>query len=157
VTHVGYSVNTEGAVALVAATAKTVLGVNGTAAFGVNLTGYTISMAGTVATDASVLVELCYATFATNAPGTASTTVTVDQRYGRTITPGFTGAKNWTTEPTVLTPFAEMMLDPYKTTWSHDYPLGSEPDSAVSQGFAIRCNSPATLSIVRATLRFERT
>jgi hypothetical protein len=154
--HAGYSANTEASVALAAATAKTILGVNGTSAFGVSLTGYTISFDGVTSAAVPVLVELCTATFATNAPGTASTTVSVDQRYGRVITAGFAAARNWTTEPTVLTAFAEMWLDPYKSTWSHDYPMGSEPDTAVSNGIVIRCNAPAIVN-VRATLRFERT
>lgn len=152
----GYSANTEAAVALVAATAKTILGVNGTSAFGVDLLGYTLSFDGVTAGNAPVLVELCQATFATNAPGTASTTVTVDQRYGRVVTAGFTAARNWTTEPTVLTVIAEMFIDPYKSTLPYDYALGTSPDCAVSNGFVLRCNAPNNVN-VRATLKFERT
>jgi hypothetical protein len=140
---------------LAAATAKTILGVNSPAQFGCDLVGYTISFDGVTASAVPVLVEICVCTFATNAPGTASTTVTVDQKYGRAITAGFTGAKNWTTEPTVLTPFKEFLLDPNKGLIDWDFPLGQTPDTAVSNGFAIRCNAPAIVN-VRGTLRFER-
>lgn len=152
----GYACNTEASVALSAGVAKTILGVNGTSAFGVDLTGFIVSFDGVTASAVPVLVEICYATFATNAPGTASTTVTVDQRYGRAITAGFTAARNWTTEPTVLTPTRELLLTPNGGLIDYDYPLGMTPDSAVSNGFVLRCNAPATVN-VRATLRFERT
>ena len=152
----GYSANTEAAVALSAATLEYVLGVNSPAQFGCDLKGYTISYDGVTASAVPVLVEICYCTFATNAPGTASTSVTVDQRYGRAITAGFTAARDWTTAPTVVTAFKEFLLDPNKGLVDFDFPLGESPDSAVSNGFVIRCNAPATVN-VRASLRFERT
>lgn len=151
----GYSTSTEGAVALAAATAKSILGVAGTTAFGVNIKKLRVAFDGVTASAVPVLVELCYATFATNAPGTASTPTTVDQVYGRTITPGFTAAKNWTTEPTVLTPIDEWLLTPNGGLVFYDFPLGDTPDSAVSQGFVLRCNAPAVVN-VRATLWLER-
>jgi hypothetical protein len=150
----GYGCSTEAAVALTTV-AKTVLGVNGTANFGVDLKGFTISYDGTSATAVPILVEIMYATFATNAPGTASTTVTVDQRYGRTITAGFTAARNWTTEPTVLTGYAEFYLTPNGGHIGYDWPLSETPDSAVSNGYVIRCTPPAAVN-VRAALKFER-
>jgi hypothetical protein len=155
VAKAGYSANTEGSVALAAATAKSVLGVNGTANFGVDLLGFTLSFDGTTAGNGAVLVELCQATFATNPPGTASTTVTVDQRYGRSMTAGFVAAKNWTTEPTVLTVVTELWVDPYKSVFPWDFTLGTTPDSAVSNGFVIRCTAPQVVNF-RGTLRFER-
>jgi len=151
----GYSTQTEGAVALAAATAKSILGVSGPASFGVDLKKFTVAFDGVTASAVPVLIEVCYATFATNAPGTASTSATVDQQYGRVTTAGFTAAKNWTTEPTVLTPFREFLLTPAGGLVFYDWPLGDTPDSAVSQGFVIRCNAPAVVN-VRATLDFER-
>src|SRR5687768_9151857 len=81
----GYSIVTGAAVALSAATAKSVLGVRGNAAFGIDLKKFSVAFDGTSATATPVLVEICYATFATNAPGTNSTSVTPTQNYGRTI------------------------------------------------------------------------
>jgi hypothetical protein len=136
----GYVTSTEGAVALSAATAKSILGVTAPAQFGVDLKKLRVGFDGVTASAVPVLIELCYATFATNGPG---------------ITAGFTAAKNWTTEPTVLTPFEEWLLTPAGGTILYDYPLGDTPDTAASNGFVLRCNAPASVN-VRATLLFER-
>jgi hypothetical protein len=153
----GYSASTEAAVP-VTTTAKSVLGVNSPASFGCDLLGFTLSFDSVTAANGACLVEVCYATFATNAPGTASTTVTVDQRYGRAITPGFTAARNWTTEPTVLTVVTDFYLEPYKTLMPHDYSFGTSFDSAVSNGFVIRLTAAAgsVAYNFRGALRFER-
>lgn len=154
----GYSCNTEAAVALAAATAKSILGVKGNAAFGVDLIGLSVSFDGVTTSAVPVLVELCYATFATNSPGTNSTSVTVDTAYGRQVASGFTAARNWTSEPTVLTPIKELLLSPDGNAngplvW--DIPRDRTPDSAFAEGFVIRCTAPAIVN-VRATLELER-
>lgn len=152
----GYSTGTEGAVSLAAATAKSILGVSAPATFGVDLKKLRVAFAGVTASAVPVLVELCYATFATNAPGTGSTTATVDQVYGRAIAAGFTAAKNWTAEPTVLTVIDEWLLTPNGGLVMYDFPLGDTPDTAVSNGFVLRCTAPAAVD-VRSTLWMERT
>jgi hypothetical protein len=151
----GYVSVTEAAVALAAATAKSVLGVSAPAQFGVDLKKWRIGFDGVTASAVPVLCELCYATFATNAPGTASTGIAETQVYGRSITAGFTAARNWTTEPTVLTPLEEFMLTPNGGLVFYDLPLGDTYDSAVSQGFVVRCTAPAVVN-VRAGLLYER-
>lgn len=151
----GYSTSTEGAVALSAATAKSILGVNAPAQFGVDLKKFRVAFDGVTSSAVPVLVELCYSTFATNVPGTSSTSTTVDQVYGRAITAGFTAAKNWSGEPTSLTPIDEWLLTPAGGLVIYDFPLGDTPDSAVSNGFVLRLNAPATVN-VRATMFFER-
>lgn len=151
----GYITSTEGAVALTGATAKSILGVTAPAQFGTDLLGFSIGFDGVTASAVPVLIEVCYATFATNGPGTSSTGTTIDQTYGRAITAGFTGAKNWTTEPTVLTPLREWLLTPTGGTLIYDWPWNQGPDSSVSNGFVIRCNAPAAVN-VRADMRFER-
>lgn len=151
----GYTAPSGGTTALVAATAKTVIGVVAPAQFGVDLTKLRISFDGVTASAIPVLVELCYATFATNAPGTNSTSITVQQEYGRPITAGFTAAYNWSAEPTVLSTLDNWTLTPNGGLVVYDIPLGSTPDSAVSQGFAIRCTAPAAVNC-RPTLKFER-
>lgn len=150
-----YKASTEGAVALVAATAKSILGVNGTTAFGVDWKKYRIGFDGVTASAVPVLVELCACTFATQVPGTASTSVTVTQTAGRTVTPGFTAGKTWTTEPTVITVLDEFLLSPAGGLVVYDWPLGDTPDSAVSTGFVIRCTAPAAVN-VRAAMHFGR-
>lgn len=150
----GYSATTAGAVALTAATAKTILGIKGHANFGLDLVRVALAFDGVTSTAVPVLVEVCYCTWATNSPGTASTSVTPAQKYGRVTAVGATAGKTWTTEPTTLTPFDEFLYHPQsgKDAW---VPLGMFPDSAVAEGFAIRCTAPAAVN-VRATIDFER-
>lgn len=154
----GYSISTEGVVALAAATAKTILGVKSgatTANHGVDLGKFRVSFDGVSASAVPVLVELCAVTFATNAPGTASTPVTIDQVYGRAPGTGFQAAKNWTTEPTVITPIDEFLLTPNGGFVMYDWPLGTSPDSPLGEGFALRLTAPAIVN-VRASMWFER-
>ena len=151
----GYSIATGTTVGLSAATAKSVIGVAAASSFGVDLTGFSVAFDGTSASAVPVLVELCYATFATNAPGTNSTSLTVRQAYGRVITAGFAGARNWIAEPTVLTAIGNWTLTPNGGLVIRNFPLGQTPDSAVSEGFVIRCTAPATVN-VQAEMFFER-
>lgn len=139
----GYEISTEGQVALVAATAKTILGCRAPAQFGTDLQAFWIGFDGTDSAQAPVFIELGSATFATNAPGTASTSVTVQQQYGQPITAGFTAAKAWTTEPTVITVSGKpYSLTPFGGTYDYDYPQGRTPDTAVSVGWVLRCTVP---------------
>lgn len=148
----GYSAAVGAAVALAAATAKTVLSVTAPAQFGVDLKKLRVGFDGVTASAVPVLVELCYSTFATAGTATAGTVL---QQYGRTITPGFTTAYNYTVEPTVLTVVERWTLTPNGGLVIYDYPLGDTPDSAISQGFALRLTAPAVVN-VNATLWFER-
>jgi len=152
----GYQVATGAAVALAAATAKTVLAINGTANFGVDLKKFRVAFDGVTASALPVLVELMYSTQATNStPGTGNTTATVNQIYGRTTTPGFTAFYGSTSEPTVLSLIDSFLLDPNKGLLVYDFPLGDTPDSAVSNGFVIRCTAPAIVN-ARAAMICER-
>jgi hypothetical protein len=151
----GYSAITAADVALVGATPKSVIGVLAPASFGVDLTGFEIGLLGNTSGQVPGRVELCYATFATNPPGTNSTSVTPLQTYGRVITPGFTAAYDWSAEPTVL---SALQVWPLATTAGlviYDFPESKSYDSDVSDGFVIRVTSPNAVN-VRATLHFER-
>lgn len=149
----GYSVKTEGGIALVAATAKTILNAVAPAQFGVDLQGFWVGFDGVTASAVPVLVEVCRSTQA--GVGT-STAKTVNQEYGPTITAGFTGAGAYTAEPTVLTALEEFLLTPNGGLVAYDWQFGKTLDTAVSQAIAIRCTAPAAVN-VRATERFERT
>jgi hypothetical protein len=149
----GYSASTGAAVALAAATAKTVLNVIAPASFGVDLTKIRLAFDGVSATAVPVLVELCYSTQAAN--GTGSTSATVNQIYGRTILAGFTAFYGYATEPTALTVIDSYLVSPYSGTVIYDYPLGTTPDTAVSNGLCLRLTAPAAVN-VRATMYFER-
>lgn len=151
-----YSIQTGAAVALSAATPKTVLAVLAPAQFGVDLVGYEISFDGVTASNAPVLIEICQLTAASNStPGTGNTTGTVNQVAGRTITAGFTGFYNCTSEPTVLTPIDSFTITPNGGTIVRDYQAPNTPDTPVSQGIALRLTAPAAVN-ARATLFFER-
>lgn len=154
----GYGLATGGAVALGAGTAKTILGVRSNAAFGIDLKKIRVSFDGVTAAAVPVLVELCYCTWATQGTmGTNNTTLTsaVTQVYGRALTHGVTAGKNWTTEPTVLTPLDEWLLTPNGGLAIVDIPLGDTPDCAVSEGFVLRLNAPAAVN-ARAAMWWER-
>lgn len=150
-----YSIITGGAVALSAATAKTILGAKAHANSGLQLSALRLGFDGVTASAVPVLVELCYCTWATNSPGTASTSVTPAQKSGRVLTAGFTAAKTWTTEPTVLTVLDEWLITPNGGLALLDIPLGNEYDSALAEGFALRLTAPAAVN-VRATMDLSR-
>jgi hypothetical protein len=54
----------------------------------------------------------------------------------------------------VLTPIDSFTMTPNGGTVIRDY-NGATPDSAVTNGFVIRCTAPAAVN-VRATMTFER-
>lgn len=152
---VGYAVQQGAAVALSAATAKSILGIRAGASFSIQLKAFGVAFDGVTASDVPVLVEICTATFATNAPGTNSTTVTPAQKYGRLLTHGMTAARNWTAEPTVLAVIKSFLLTPNGGTLEFQYPLGTEPDVPLNNGFVIRCTAPAAVN-VRSNIDVER-
>ena len=143
------------ATAVPAAVAKSIIGAKAHANSGLQLKGFEIAFDGVTAADVPVLVEVCYSTFATQSPGTGSTSTTPRQNYGRVLAAGFTSGKTWTTEPTALTVFKEFLLAPDKGLIAYQWPLGQEPDCALAEGFVIRCTAPAAVN-VRAGLNVER-
>jgi len=138
--------------ALTAATAKTVLSVVAPASFGINWLRYEISFDGATSTAIPAKVELCTHTAATAGTSTAATAVQVG---GVVIASGVTGATNFTVEPTVLTPFDTFTLPVYGGTGIVPFTPGQEPNSVVSQGFAIRITAQAAVNCT-ASLWFER-
>lgn len=152
----GYSVITTADVALVATTAKTVLGVKAGAAFGVDLIAIELAFDGVTATDKGVLAELCYNTWATNAPGTNSTSRTPAQLYGRVLAHGVTAASAWTAEPTALTVLEEFRLSPIGGQDIIYLPLGQSYDCAFGEGFSLRLTAPTSAVNARATFKWER-
>lgn len=149
-----YTVVTGGAIALAAATAKTILAVKAHANSGLQVTEANVYFDGASSSAVPVLVELCYCTWATNGPGTNSTSVTPAQWSGRVLAAGFTAGKTWTAEPTVLTVIEEMLIHP-QAGIKYQIPLSGEPDCALGAGFALRVTAPAIVN-VRGTLRVQR-
>jgi hypothetical protein len=82
------------------------------------------------------------ATFATNGPGTNSTTVTPAKRdTGRAETVQGTHAKTWTVEPTVLTLQRPLDIGQFNGVVVYMHPFASRSSSSAGRG---RCSgSPA--------------
>lgn len=153
-----YSVNTQGAVALAAATAKTALFVLAPAQHGMALKKWRIGFDGVTASAVPVLWEVNYLTGATNSvPGTGNTSqsANVVQVAGRAIASGFLAGSACTAEPTVQTNVDAGLLTPNGGLVVYDFPLGDEPDAAASNGFAIRLTAPAVVN-VRVSMWFKR-
>lgn len=155
-----YQCDTEGNVSLTTATLKYVVGVKAHANSGLMLNGYWVSFDGATATAAPALVELVYTTWATNSPGTNSTSTTPRQTNGRVLTAGFTAAKNWSGgDPTGgLTPVVPPIFVPqFNGTFAYRFPMGDEPDTALAEGFVLRATATFSGSLnVRAGLIVSR-
>jgi hypothetical protein len=158
-----YKAHTEGEVALAAAgTIKTVFGVNGNANFGIVLKELWLDFDGITSSNNPVKLAIARCTFATNAPGTNSTTVTVKQSNGRHAATGLTAGKNWTSAPTTIETIAEeeFSLDPNKGLYRYPWPLGDEPDSALGEGWILQAlieTGDTVSASIRAGMRFCRT
>lgn len=154
-----YECTTEGNVAPTTATLKYVVGAKGHANSGLLLCGFYISFDGASASAAPALVETLYTTWATNGPGTNSTSTTPRQVNGRVLTAGFTAGTNWTSAPTGgLTPiFPDLYIPQYNGTFAYRFPQGDEPDTALAEGFVIRVTATFSGTLnVRAGLLVAR-
>lgn len=151
----GYSATTAAAVALAAATRTAVLGHRSGATFGLEWVKGGIYFDGVTASAVPVLVEFCHSTFATNAPGTASTTVTPVQTYGRVLASGQTAARTWTALPTVLTVIQERLITPNAGVWEWENFEKARADCGLNEGFVIACTAPAIVNC-RAGIDVER-
>lgn len=149
-----YDCSTEGARSFTTG-AKSMLGAKAHANSGLQVVGFRLAYDGVTASAVPASVELCYCTWATNGPGTNSTSTTPRQRFGRVLTAGFTSATLWTAEPTTVTALQEWYLTPNGGLLIYDFPLGTEPDCALAEGFVLRINTTATVN-ARGTLSVTR-
>lgn len=147
----GYAAPVGAAVALVTATAKTVVSVITPATFGADVQGYEIGFDGVTATDKAVVCELVLYT----ADGTA-TGGTLAQTYGRVVTPGFTTKYNYSVEPTGPTVISRKSLTPIGGLIMWWFPFGQTPDTPVSAIVGLRLTAPTNAVNVNATLFVER-
>ncbi len=154
-----YECTTEGNVAPTSTALKYVVGVKAHANSGLRLEGFGISFDGASAAAAPALVEVLYTTWATNGPGTNSTSTTPRQVNGRALTAGFTSATNWSSAPTGgLTPvFPDLYIPQYNGTFVYRFPEGDQPDTALAEGFVIRVTATFSGTLnVRAGLLVSR-
>lgn len=130
-------------VALTAATAKSVLGVKAAANVCAKLTEVGASFDGATSSNAPAVCEFMQSTFATNGPGTNSTSVTPAKRdTGRAETIQATAAKNWTTEPTVLTLQRPLDIGQFNGVVVYMHPFAAPFIVIGGQGAVLRVNSP---------------
>ena len=154
----GYRVGTSSAVALTAATAKTVLMVITPSQFGCDLKKFRIGFDGVTGGAVPVLWEIVRSTNATNStPGTGNTSESsnIVQVYGRSVTAGFTAFSAATSEPTVLTTLDSGLLTPVGGLLVYDCPLGDTFECDVSSGMGVRLTAPAGVN-TRTSFLFER-
>lgn len=145
-----YSAPVGAAVALVTATAKTVVAAICPATFGADLRKLRLGFDGVTATDKAVVIEIVrYTADGTGAAGT------IAQVAGRAITAGFSTKYNYSIEPTGATVIDRFSLTPIGGTIIMEFGDDS-PDCDVSQLLAIRCTAPTSAVNVNATMWIGR-
>lgn len=137
-----YTVETNGDVALTAATAKTIMSViNGANSIN-RLIELSVSFDGTTPNAESVTIELCKST---QAGAGSSTSHTMAQSGGPTRNAQSTAARNYTSEPTVLTVIKRWLIHPAGGGLLLQGPQGREIAEQItgSNALAVRCTAPA--------------
>jgi hypothetical protein len=147
-----YKVDTGAAAFTSLATLQTAFGIQAGADYGLQLKKFRIGATGVTASNPPGIVRVFSATYATNPPGTNSTTQTPIQANGRTLAAtNMLGALQWTVEPTVKTYLDEFPLTPNGGTVLYDYPLGDEPDTpALGSGFGVEVTFSVAVGIAGA-------
>ena len=147
----GYTVESNGDIALVAATAKTILSVINAANGLIRIVELGVSFDGVSATAEPVTVELCSSTEA--GAGTA-TSHTIAQLRGSVRTAQATAKRAFTAEPTTLTVLKRWLVHP-QAGIVIQFPLGREPEQTVTaDALVLRCTAPATLN-AQGYMEFE--
>ena len=130
-------------VALVAATAKSVIGVVGSATDTICLKRVRVSFNSVTATDAPALVEVGIL----SAAGTA-TAFTPVQIVGSTLASSVANAGyNCTVEPTYNRVFESLYVPVNNGLVEWYYPLGEEPQCDPGQGFGLRITAPQAQNV----------
>lgn len=148
---VTYTVESNGDIALTAATAKTVLSVINAANSLIRIVEMHAGFDGVTSTAEPVTVELCSSTEA--GAGTA-TSHTIAQVSGATRTVQATAKRNFTAEPTTLTVLKRWLVHP-QTSLTLQFPLGREPQQNTTvRALVLRATAPANVNF-QGYLEFE--
>ncbi len=137
-------------VATVAATAKTIVAVQGSASTSIALKGFVVSFNSVTATDAPTWFEIGIIT----ALGTG-TAFTPGQITGHTLASACTAAYNHTVEPTFNRLVRAHYVPVNNGVYEFYYPLGDEPQCDANQGFAMRITSPQAQSVAAQLIYSE--
>lgn len=147
-----YTADTNGDIALSAATAKTVLSVIAGANSLFRIIELAVSFDGTTSSAEPVTIELCYSTQA--GAGSGSTTHTIQQSGGSVRTVQATAQRGYTSEPTALTVWKRWLCHP-QTGFAMQFPLGREPEETVTaDALCLRLTAPASVNC-QAYIEFE--
>lgn len=147
----GYTVESNGDIALSAATAKSVLSVINASNGLIRITEFCASFDGVSVTGEPVTVELCSSTEA--GAGTA-TSHTIAQVRGATRTAQATAKRNFTAEPTILTVLKRWLVHP-QGNLTVQFPLGREPEQVTTaDALVLRCTAPAAVNF-QGYMEFE--
>jgi hypothetical protein len=146
-----YSVESNGDIALSAATAKTVLSVIAGANAPLKVVEVSACFDGISSTAEPVTVELCSSTEAS--AGTA-TSHTIAQVGGVTRTVQATAKRNFTAEPSALTVLKRWLVHP-QAGLVLQFPLGREPWQVTGgRAIVLRCTAPANVNF-QGYIEFE--
>ena len=130
-------------VSLSAATVRTVGGLKAAAQQVVKVLEFRATHDGNTSGNAPDITVLERNTFATNAPGTGSTSYTpVKKDPGRAETIQTTAATSWTTEPTVKTLQEQYNLPQYNGAYHYILPFAAPEIVVGGQGYSVDHNSP---------------
>jgi hypothetical protein len=133
----GAAATTSASVALVAATAKTVLAVLGTSVTTINLKRWRVTFNSVTASDAPALVEVGII----SALGT-STSNTPNQKNGSPLAAASSAGYNHSVEPTYVRVIESLYVPVQNGIYDFPDSLGEEALCAISQGFGIRITAP---------------
>jgi len=147
----GYTVETNGDVALTAATPKTIMSVINATNGLIRIVEIGVSFDGVTSTAEPVTVELCSSTQATAGTSTAHT---IAQIRGSSRTVQATAARDYSGEPTTLTTLKRWLVHP-QTGMVIQFPLGREPEQTVTaDALCLRLTAPASVN-VQGYMEFE--
>ena len=130
-------------------TARSTIGLKCPANQCVETWGIDIGFDGTTSTNGPAIVEVCSCTWATNSPGTNSTSITlVAFDSGRPETIQSTAAKAWTAgnEPTVLTVMRAFDVPSYMGSGIIPLPIMKPFLSKGGNGIVLRITMPSTVT-----------
>jgi hypothetical protein len=130
-------------VAMTAATLQTVLGIKCPSNICETVTNLDCGFDGTDSTKGPAIIQVCSCTWATNGPGTNSTSVTPAlYGSGRPETLQLTAGKHWTSQPTVLTVIREFNIPTYMGSGLIPLPLTFSIVAGGGNGCAINATTP---------------
>lgn len=137
-------------VALVAATAKTVVAALGSSGDSIGLLRAKVSFDGVTGTAVPALVEIGVIT----ALGTM-TSFTPVQNSGVVMASSASAGYNASGEPTYTRIIDSFYVPVFNGLYEAWYPLGEEPNAIGSQGFGIRVTAPAAVNCLASLLYAE--